>query len=301
MCHDGLHPAAGAPAARIKGRIESLLKGRSKMRRSRLLLAGLAASVLLTATALGHFHTFWPDSPNGYGRLGRKITWQYFWGHPYEMILFDAEEPTFYVVRPDGEKENVALKAAKMKDPDTGEMRKAFTVSYTPESIGDSWLVLEAPPYPIEEEGEAVQDYVKQCIHVMAERGWDEPVGLPIEIVPLTRPYGLEAGFAVTVRAYVNGEPLPEAAVEVEKFNGFYVKGEALPTDQFGMEDVPMITRVARTDVNGYITYTLDEPGWWMISVSAEFGTVTVGDKEYPRVLRGGLWVHVQKKFTVKD
>ncbi len=249
--------------------------------------------------AFGHFHTFWPDSPNGYGKLGQKITWDYFWGHPYEMILFDALTPNFYVVTPDGEKEPVALKTADMKDPDTGKMRKAFTLSYTPESIGDSWLVLEAAPCPIEEEGEAVQDYVKQCIHVMAEKGWDVRLGLPIEVVPLTRPYGLEAGFAVTVRAYLNGKPLPDATAEIEKLNGFYVDGDALPKDQFGMEDVPMITRVARTDVNGYLTYTLDEPGWWMISVSAESGTATVNGKEYPRVLRGGLWLHVEERLTL--
>ncbi|MCK4284256.1 MAG: hypothetical protein KAX44_08065, partial [Candidatus Brocadiae bacterium] len=75
--------------------------------------------------------------------------------------------------------------------------------------------------------------------------------------------------------------------------------GDALPKDQFGMEDVPMITRVARTDVNGYLTYTLDEPGWWMISVSAESGTATVNGKEYPRVLRGGLWLHVEERLTL--
>lgn len=261
-------------------------------------LTGLAALAALAGIACGHFHTFWPDGPNCYGRLGEQITWQYFWGHPYELILFDAETPDFYVVPPVGEKETIAAEPVEMKDPETGEMRRAFKLTYTPEQIGDSWLVLEAPPYLMEEEGEAVQDYVKQCVHVMAEMGWDRRLGLPIELVPLTRPYGLEAGFAFTVRAYLDGEPLADAPVEVEKFNGFYVGEEDLPRDQFDMEDVPMITRVAKTDAFGYVTYTLDEPGWWMVSVSAESGEVTVADGEYPRVLRGCLWVHVQGAFS---
>jgi cobalt/nickel transport protein len=253
----------------------------------------------LCGAAQGHFHTFWPDSPNGYGALGERITWQYFWGHPYEMILFDAEAPRIYVVSPDGQKADLAPVPVEMEDPGTGQMRAAFTFSHAPEAIGDSWLVLEAPPCPIAEEGAAVKDYVKQCVHVMAETGWERGLGLPIELVPLTRPYGLEAGFAFTARAYLDGEPLAGSAVEIEKFNRFHVTAESLPKDQYGLEDVPMITRAARTDANGYVTVTLDEPGWWMISVAAESGTVSVDGQDWARVLRGGLWVHVEEEFTI--
>jgi cobalt/nickel transport protein len=278
---------------------ELLEESRGRMKRSGALLLTVLGMLLTGGIALGHFHTFWPDGPNGYAKLGEEIVYQYFWGHPYEMILFDAKAPTAYVVAPDGEREPVSLEPVEMEDPETGLPRAAFRLRYTPENIGDSWLVLEAPPYPIEEEGEAVQDYVKQCIHVMAEQGWDSELGLPVELVPLTRPYGLEPGFAFTARAYMGGEPMAGATVEIEKFNGFHVGEEMLPTDQFGMEDVPMITRVAKTDAFGYVTYTLDEPGWWMISVSAESGTAAVEGEEYPRVLRGGLWVHVDEEFSV--
>jgi cobalt/nickel transport protein len=255
-------------------------------------------TLCLCGLAHGHFHTLWPNSPNGYGRLGEVITWQYFWGHPYEMILFDAQQPVCYVATPDGERLGIPPTPTEMEDPLTGEMRRAFTFSHAPESIGDSWLVLEPPPYPIEEEGQAVQDYVKQCIHVMAEVGWDAELGLPIELVPLTRPYGLEPGFAFTARAYLDGEPLPDAMVEIEKFNGFHVAAEAVPKDQFGLENVPMVTRKAKTDANGYVTCTLDEPGWWMVAVSAEGSAVTIGKVQYPCVLRGCLWVHVEEEFT---
>ncbi len=87
--------------------------------------------------------------------------------------------------------------------------------------------------------------------------------------------------------------------MEIEKFNGFHVTGEMLPTDQWGTEDVPMITRAARTDAHGYVTYTLDEPGWWVICASAEKGTVSAGGEDYPRVLRGCLWLHVEEKLTI--
>jgi len=271
------------------------------MRRNTVTLFVLAGLTMAGGIAFGHFHTFWPDTPNGYAQLGQEVVWQYFWGHPYELIVFDTPLPNVYAVPPSGERGTVKVKPEKMKDAHTGKIRKTYALSYTPESIGDTWIVLEGQPVLIEEEGEAVQDYVKQCLHVMAEVGWDKRLGLPIEMVPLTRPYGLEEGFSFTARAYLDGKPLPDATVEIEKLNGFYVGEDALPTDQFGREDVPMITRVAKTDVNGYVTYTLDEPGWWMVSVSAESGQVDIGGEEYPRVLRGGLWVHVEKELTVRQ
>jgi len=270
------------------------------MRRGLLVTAFVFALALVGGAASAHFHTFLPDGPDAYGALGQKLTWTYFWGHPYEFIVFDAGLPNVYVVSPDGAKHPLKLSPKAIKDPETGKQRKGFSFAYTPEAIGDSWLVLEAPAIPIEEEGEAVQDYVKECVHVMAQKGWDRVLGLPIELVPTTCPYGLEPGFAFKARAYLNGKPLAGAYVEIEKFNGFHVGEDMLPKDRFGNENVPMITRVAKTDVNGYVVCTLDEPGWWMVSVSAESGQVEAGGKKYPRVLRGGLWVHVEKALQLR-
>ena len=76
------------------------------MRKMALLLAGLIVFGM-GGTALAHFHTFWPDSRSGYGMPGEKLTWQYFWGHPYEMILFDAQRPVVYVVTPERYRDDV--------------------------------------------------------------------------------------------------------------------------------------------------------------------------------------------------
>lgn len=249
-----------------------------------------------------HFHTFWPeDNRNCYAKRRKEITFKYFWGHPYEQIIFDAPKPNFYVVKPDGKKDEVKLEKIQMKDEETGKMRTAYEVKYEPTALGDSYLCLEAPEILVEEEGMFWRDYVKAPIHVMAEVGWDKPVGLSIEMVPLTRPYGIEEGFVFKGQALYKGKPLANARVEIEKFNGFYVEGENLPTDQFGNEDVPMITRAAKTDANGYVVYTLDEPGWWMVSVAHEpEEMVEHNGKKYPVEVRGGLWVHVQERFIQK-
>jgi len=267
----------------------------------RIIFIGLTLFLSVMVSAHAHFHTFFPDgSPNCYAKRGKEITFKYFWGHPYEYIIFDAPTPKFYVLKPDGKKDEVKLKEIKMKDKETGKMRAAYEVKYKPTALGDSYLCLEAPAIFVEEEELFWKDYVKQPIHVMSERGWDKPVGLEIEMVPLTRPYGIEEGFVFKGQALYKGKPLPNAHVEIEKYNGFYVKGKNLPIDQFGNEDVPMITRAAKTDVNGYVVYTLDEPGWWMISVAHEGGEMERDGKKYPVELRGGLWVHVEKRFIQK-
>ncbi|MFO7958548.1 MAG: DUF4198 domain-containing protein [Candidatus Brocadiia bacterium] len=270
------------------------------MRGRGLFTTAVIVLALAAATASAHFYTYWPDSPNGYGQLGREVQWECFWGHPYEKIIFDTAEPEAFAALPDGERQDLTVTPVKREDPATGEMRSTFTFSHVPEQLGDAWIVVAAPPILVEEEGEFVQDYVKQCLHVMVEKGWDRPVGLPIEIVPLTRPYGLEPGFVFKGRLLLDGEPLADAHVEIEQMNAFYVGEEDLPRDQFGMEDVPMITRTARTDANGYVTCTLDEPGWWIVCASTESGTLEAEGEQLPRVLRGGLWVHVEEEFSVR-
>ena len=139
----------------------------------RFLFVSAALLFLQAGPVFAHFHTFTPDNEKGYGRPGDAITWDYFWGHPYELILFDAETPEFHVVSPEGKKQPVQLKETKTIDPDTKRKRTTFKVRYTPEQIGDSWLCLEAPDDVVEEEGVVWRDYVKQCIHVMAEVAWD--------------------------------------------------------------------------------------------------------------------------------
>jgi cobalt/nickel transport protein len=247
--------------------------------------------------ASAQFHTFWPDNENGYARRGKPVSWDYFWGHPYEMVIFDAKKPNFYVARPDGKTDSVEASQVQMKDEETGKMRTAYRMRYKPTALGDSYLCLEAPLYVVEEEEVFLKDYVKQCIHVMAEEGWDRPVGMEIEIIPVTRPYGMEEGFVFKGQALFKGKPLADAWVEIEKFNGFHVNHENLPTDQYGNENVSMITRVSKTDLNGYVVYTLDEPGWWMVSVSHADGEINHEGRDFPLVKRGGLWIYVEKRF----
>lgn len=125
----------------------------------------------------------------------------------------------------------------------------------------------------------------------MAQEGWDRKTGQVIEIVPLIRPYGVEPGFVFVGQAFLEGKPLEGATVEIEKYWPKAPHEDDLP-------DEAMITRVAKTGPNGLIMYTLDEPGWWVIAVSAEHGQMKRDGKSYPVEVRGLFWIHVEESFT---
>ena len=247
-----------------------------------LLIAIGIILICATGVSLAHFNTIIPDKTNV--RRGTTVDFTYFWGHPYEHIVFDTKMPNaLKALTPDGN--TVDIK------PEKDGQRLKF--SYKPTQLGDHILYCDAPAYFIEEEEVFWRDYVKQVIHVMAQSGWDRKTGQLIEIVPLIRPYGIEPGFVFVGQAFLEGKPLEGASVEIEKYWPKAPNEDDLP-------DETMITRVAKTGPNGLIMYTLDEPGWWVIAVSAEHGEMERHGKSYPVEVRGLFWIHVEESFTQK-
>ena len=259
-----------------------------------LMLAALVLGWGFPRPALAHSHVFRPLQEGCYAQPGELVKWQCFWGHPFEMLIDDAQPPKFFMFTPQRKKENLTAREITLQDQESGQDRKAFEVEYTPAAAGDYFLCLESPLYFIPEEKEFWQDYVKEPLHVQAAEGWDQAVGLPVEIIPLTRPYGWPAGSVFKGLVLVKNRPLSGSIIEVEKFNGFYVPRARLPKDRLGQENSPLITRVTKTDRRGYFICTLDSPGWWLISVYAPGGKKVYEHKTYPVEMRGGFWIYVE-------
>ena len=259
-----------------------------------LILAALTWTLLSAPPALAHFHVLWPQSEGCYAKPGEGMTWKCFWGHPFEMLISDAQPPKGFIFNPQKQNENLTATEITLKDQASGQDRKAFELEYKPPGPGDYYLCLESPPYFIPEEQVFWQDYVKEPLHVLSGKGWDQLVGLPVEIVPLTRPYGWPAGSVFKGQALVKKMALTRATVEIEKFTGFFVSRDQHPKDRLGAENAPLITRVTKTDHMGYFVCTLDSPGWWIISVSAPGGKKVHERKTYPVEMRGCLWVYIE-------
>ena len=126
-------------------------------------------------------------------------------------------------------------------------------------------FAVEPAPYFEPAEDKFIIHYTKTVVAAFGEEeGWDAPLGLKTEIVPLTRPFANYTGNVFRGRVLLDGKPVAGADVEVESYN----KGKAhtAPNDFY-------VTQVVKTDENGVFTYGIPWAGWWgfaALNTSAE-------------------------------
>ena len=248
----------------------------------------IAAVLLLLncAPSRAHFHILLPRSASA--DRDKPVDFVLLWGHPFEHELSSAAKPeNLEVLSPDGKRVGLTatLEKRTVKNHENKDVT-AYGFRFKPEQRGDYTFVLKAAPIRLGE-GAFVQDTVKVVLHVQAQQGWDRPLGQGFELVPLTRPYGLQPGLVFQAQALVDGKPLPGAMVEVERYNPAPPK--ALPPDEH-------ITRRLKTDPNGVLTCTLTEAGWWCITAERNAGQREVGGKKYLVKQRSTLWVFVDAR-----
>jgi cobalt/nickel transport protein len=257
----------------------------------RALLCGMMAWLSLSAgSAAAHFNMLLPQTASAKKGETGVITYQ--WGHPFEHQLFDAPRPqSLIALSPDGKRIELMDKLAKITLKSGAKEVTAYRLRFTPRQRGDYVLVLQTPPIWMQEDGEFLQDTVKMVLHVQAQKGWDAAAG-GFELVPLTRPYGLRPGMVfqaemLPARSAGKGDPrLRCGLVEIERYNAAPPK--KLPPDE-------EITRTVRLDANGVATTTLNEAGWWCLTVARPNGTRMRDGKSYPLRQRATFWVFVNE------
>jgi cobalt/nickel transport protein len=254
-------------------------------------LAGITICPFFLPAAEGHFGILVP-APAAV-RKGEPVTLRYWNGHPFECQMLDTEAPEkAQVILPDGKtRVDLEPKPVQVDDGQGGKVT-AQSMNFTPTERGDHRVVLTTPLRFDEHAGGFVQDELQVLVRVQVTHGWDSPIGQMLEILPLARPYGLRPGFAFKAQALVKGKPLANAEVEIERLNPSPPKD--IPDDD------ALVTQVVKTDMNGYFTCTLDEPGWWGVMVSAHDGSKEKDGKSWPIVRRGILWVRVQEVRSAK-
>jgi cobalt/nickel transport protein len=168
-----------------------------------------------------------------------------------EMVGMPLVAPASFKVYLDGEAVELkdALKPAQVME------HPAWTTGYELKKPGVYQFVMEPTPYWEPAEDCFIVHYTKTVVPAFGEEeGWDEPLGLKTEIVPLTRPFGNYAGNVFQGLVLLDGQPVPGAEVEVEFYN------------QDGKHETPsdyMVAQVVKADVNGVFTYGVPFAGWW--------------------------------------
>ena len=142
---------------------------------------------------------------------------------------------------------------------------------------------LEPAPYWEPAENHYIQHFTKVVVDFGSGDGWDKLVGFPMEIEPLTRPYGLWTGNEFRGRVLKNGKPLPFADIEVEWTNDGSVKP---PADAFN-------TQVIKADANGVFSYAMPKAAWWAFNALSEGPERKSPDgKPVGTEIGGTMWVH---------
>ncbi|MDR1855770.1 MAG: DUF4198 domain-containing protein [Desulfovibrio sp.] len=216
----------------------------------RILLV-LAFLLILTASqAHAHFGMAVPDTSTVTDSKQKAVGVRIAFAHPMEGEGMDMERPKAFFLAKGSAREDLA----KTLSPDTFLDHKAWKATVPLHRPGIGYLVVEPEPYFESAEDTYIIHYTKTPLAIFGEEdGWEEPLGLKAEIVPLTRPFGNYAGNVFTGQVLLDGKPAANVTVEVEHYN---TSGLKAPNEYF-------VTQAVRTDERGIFSYGIPWAGWW--------------------------------------
>lgn len=243
----------------------------------------ILGACLAAAPASAHFGMVIPDSPMVAQEDGSSVRLELSFSHPFERLGMTLARPVAFTVTRDGE--TVDLMSRLEEARIFGEAGYVATAPL--ERPGAHAFAMTPAPYWEPAEDAFIIHYAKTYVAAYDDdSGWDAMLGLPVEIAPLTRPFGLWAGNLFQGRVLIDGAPAPFAEVEVEHYP-LDAPGSA-PSDL-------MITQTIIADADGVFSYVAPRAGWW------GFAALTTSDETMPHEgvdkaveLGGVLWVRFE-------
>lgn len=241
------------------------------------LVAALGCGV---GTAEAHFQEILPSADIVPEEGPRTVSLDVVFTHPMERgPTMDMGQPAQFGVLAKGKKTD--LRGALIKKDVNG--KTAYGSSYHFTEPGDYVFYIEPAPFWEPAEKKYILHYAKAVVDFGAGDDWDALVGFPIEIQPLSRPYGIWTGNLFRGVVKKNGKPLAFSTVEIEWVNDGSVKA---PAD-------PFVTQVVKTDAQGVFAYAMPRAGWWAFNALTDADKPIKGPDGKPaRVEIGGtIWV----------
>lgn len=186
-----------------------------------------------------------------------------FW-HPLDNgHVMDLELPLeFYMVHK-GEKTDLKHTLEPVQFTGGTNSGAAFRGSAPVKRSGDYVLVTVQAPYYEESEDIYIQQIAKAFLNRnQLPTDWMEPVGLPVEILPLNKPYNIIAGSTFTGQVVAEGQPVAGVEIEIE-----YMAAE--PDMDSSASTTPVVSPlpggaiVAISDANGYFSFGVPKAGYW--------------------------------------
>jgi len=208
-------------------------------------------TLIISTGCFAHFGMVIPSDSMVMQGDARDLSLTLSFSHPFEMVGMDLEKPAKFDLVLNGNKTDLlpSLKETKVMGG------KAWTADYKIKRPGVYWFYMDPKPYWEPSEDCYIIHFTKTVVAAFGgDAGWDDPLGLKTEIVPVTRPFGLYAGNVFQGVVLVDGKPAPGTEVEIEYYNKD--KKSTAPNDYF-------VTQVVKTDNNGVFTCAVPKAGWW--------------------------------------
>ncbi len=219
-----------------------------------------------------HFLTFIPSTDNVSNQENSNVKFDAMFIHPFEQTGMTMVKP-----------EGIFLGKEKLPLKETTKFEhKAWQTEYKVKKPGVYQFYVQPKAYFEPAEEKHIVHVPKLIISAFGlEDGWDEPLGLKYEIIPLVKPFAVYSGNLFQGKVLHNGKPASNVEVEVELFNEFGLKA---PSDAH-------ITQVVKTDDNGVFSFTMNHKGWWGFAALIEEGEKEHKGKMYPVENGALLWI----------
>ena len=251
------------------------------MRKLLVALTVMALALTLAAPAAAHFGMIIPDRSIIAKDDPKSVNLHYLFWHPMENQGMDLARPLAVGCLFAGQKADLT---PSLKEKKVGQ-RLTWVASLPIRKPADYIFYMDPAPYWEPAEDKFIIHHAKTVVSALgAQEGWDQPVGQRVEIIPLTRPYGLYAGNSFTGRVLMKGQPLANCRVEIEFYN---LDGKRKPPAE------AYTAQVVKTDAAGQFTWTFPWAGWWGLAALTEDDQPMKKDGQDKKVEVGGvLWLY---------
>lgn len=251
------------------------------MRRTTIL--GTLAALAFAAPASAHFQEMVPSADIIDEQGGRTVRLDLAFTHPMEMgPVMEMAPPVRFGVVSNGKNRDLR----PLLKPGKRDGKTVYSADVVLDRPGDQVFFVEPAPYWEPAENKWIIHYAKVVVDFASGGGWDKPAGLPVEIEPLVRPYGLWTGNLFRGIVRHNGKPVPFAEIEVEWRSDGSVKA---PSD-------PFVTQVIKADSTGQFAYAMPRAGWWGFAalIDGDKPAKSPEGKPAKTELGGLIWVRAQ-------
>lgn len=245
----------------------------------------LTVLILSATAAYCHFQVLVPSTECVTSGSSRTVDLDIVFTHPMENgPVMNMAKPRRFGVLVRGETKDLSARLT----PRTIGSNTAYACRYTVTKPGDHVFFIEPAPYWEPAEQKMIVHYTKVVVDGMGRGGgWQEMIGFPVEIKPLTRPYGLWTGNSFRGIVLKKNKPVPFAEIEIEYLNDR--KEITPPADSF-------VTQVITADIHGVFSYTMPRAGWWGFAalIEADEQMANPAGKDVDVELGALMWVRTR-------